>query len=85
MHRSRREIALLKDGVYFVNTARAAAVDEEPLYQALASGQIRAAALDVFWNEPVQPDNRFVKLDERDRDAAHRRCHRRRRSRTRAR
>ncbi len=57
-----RELSLLKEGVYFVNTARAAAVAEEPLYQALASGRIRAAAMDVFWNEPVQPDNRFVKL-----------------------
>jgi D-3-phosphoglycerate dehydrogenase len=57
-----REIGLLKDGVYFVNTARAAAVEEEPLYQAIAAKRIRAAAMDVFWNEPVQPDNRFVKL-----------------------
>lgn len=57
-----RELALLKDGAYFVNTARAAAVEEEPLYQAITSGKIRAAAMDVFWNEPVQPDNRFVVL-----------------------
>src|SRR5690606_11765342 len=55
-------LALLKDGAYFVNTARAAAVEEEPLYQAITSGKIRAAAMDVFWNEPVQPDNRFVVL-----------------------
>ena len=57
------QIALLKPGAYFVNTARAAAVAEEPLYEALASGRIRAAAFDVMWNEPVQPDDRFVKLD----------------------
>jgi len=57
-----REIGLLKQGVYFINTARAAAVDEEPLYQAVVSKHIRAAAMDVFWNEPVQPDNRFIKL-----------------------
>ena len=57
-----REIGLVKEGAYFVNTARAAAVEEEPLYQAIASGRIRAAAMDVFWNEPVQPDNRFVAL-----------------------
>lgn len=57
-----REIGLLKEGVYFVNTARAAAVEEEPLYQAIAAKRIRAAAMDVFWNEPVQPDNRFVQL-----------------------
>ena len=58
-----KQIALLKPGAYFVNTARAAAVAEEPLYEALTSGQIRAAAFDVMWNEPVQPDDRFVKLD----------------------
>jgi autoinducer 2 (AI-2) kinase len=57
-----RELGLLKEGVYFVNTARAAAVQEEPLYTALASRRIKAAAFDVFWNEPVQPDDRFVKL-----------------------
>ena len=57
-----REIGLLKRGVYFINTGRAATVEEEPLYGACASGQIGAAAFDVFWKEPVQPDDRFVKL-----------------------
>ena len=57
-----REIGLVKDGVYFVNTGRAATVEEEPLYEACASGRIKAAAFDVFWKEPVQPDDRFVKL-----------------------
>lgn len=57
-----REIGLLKDGVYFVNTGRAASVEEDPLYEACASGRIRAAAFDVFWKEPVQPDDRFVRL-----------------------
>lgn len=56
------EIAKLKPGVFFVNTARAASVDEEALYQALATGKIAGAALDVFWQEPVQSDNRFVVL-----------------------
>ncbi len=57
-----REIGLFKDGVYFVNTGRAASVEEDPLYEACASGRIRAAAFDVFWKEPVQPDDRFVQL-----------------------
>lgn len=57
-----KEIASLKEGVYFINTARAAAVEEEPLYQALVARKIKAAAFDVFWNEPVSPDDRFVKL-----------------------
>lgn len=57
-----REIGLMKDGVYFLNLARASVVAEEPLYQACASGKIRGAAFDVFWSEPVQPDDRFVQL-----------------------
>ncbi len=57
-----REIALLKEGVYFVNTGRAASVEEEPLYEACASGRIKAAAFDVFWKEPVGPEDRFVRL-----------------------
>lgn len=57
-----RQLGLLKDGVYLVNTARAASVEEEPLYQALTSGKIKAAAFDVFWSEPVEPGNRFVVL-----------------------
>jgi autoinducer 2 (AI-2) kinase len=56
------EIAKLKPGVFFINTARAASVDEEALYQAISSGRIGAAALDVFWEEPVRSDNRFVQL-----------------------
>jgi len=57
-----RELGLMKEGAYFLNLARAAVVQEEPLYQAIASGRIKAAAFDVFWNEPVQADDRFVKL-----------------------
>ncbi len=57
-----REIGLLKDGVYFINTGRAATVVEDPLYEACVSGKIKAAAFDVFWKEPVQPDDRFVSL-----------------------
>lgn len=56
------EIAKLKPGVLFVNTARAASVDEEALFQALSTRRIGGAALDVFWQEPVQSDNRFVQL-----------------------
>jgi autoinducer 2 (AI-2) kinase len=57
-----RELGLMREGACFLNLARAAVVEEEPLYEAISSGRIRAAAFDVFWNEPVQPDDRFVKL-----------------------
>lgn len=58
----RREIGLLRPGAYVLNLARASIVDEDALYESLESGHLAGAALDVFRDEPVQPDNRFLKL-----------------------
>lgn len=47
-----REFAAMRDGVRIVNCSRGGVVDEEALYQALVSGKVSGAALDVFEQEP---------------------------------
>jgi D-3-phosphoglycerate dehydrogenase len=48
----RAEFAMMKDGVVIVNCARGGVVDEKALLEALESGKVGAAALDVFSEEP---------------------------------
>lgn len=47
------EIQKLKDGVFLVNTSRGGVIDEAVLLDALESGKVAGAALDVFVNEPT--------------------------------
>jgi D-3-phosphoglycerate dehydrogenase len=54
---NRERIAQMKPGMIFVNTARAAIVDETAMIEALRSGHIRHAGLDVFNTEPLPGDH----------------------------
>jgi D-3-phosphoglycerate dehydrogenase / 2-oxoglutarate reductase len=60
-------LAQMKDGVYLINCARGGIVDEDALYDALASGKVAGAALDVYLDEKVKPGNaRLFSLKDKD-------------------
>jgi D-3-phosphoglycerate dehydrogenase len=58
-----REFALMKDGVYIINTARGPLIDEAALVQALREGKVAGAALDVFEDEPLPGDSPLHQFD----------------------
>jgi D-3-phosphoglycerate dehydrogenase len=58
-----KRFAQMKQGAYFINTARGPMVNYDDLYQALKSRHLRGAMLETFWLEPVPPDAPLLKLD----------------------
>jgi D-3-phosphoglycerate dehydrogenase len=59
----RREIGLMKNSAFLVNTARAEIIDAASLLAALRDRKIRGAALDVFPEEPLRKDSEYLRLD----------------------
>ena len=60
---STAELAKMKQGSYVINTARGGIVNEMALYEALKSGHLNGAAMDVVESEPMTPDHPLLSLD----------------------
>jgi phosphoglycerate dehydrogenase-like enzyme len=58
-----KEFAQMRPGAYFINVARGPIVDEPALIEALRERRIAGAALDVFEQEPVDPANPLLAMD----------------------
>lgn len=58
-----KEIAAMKKGAVIINTSQGKVIDENALANALKSGRLSSAGLDVFEEEPPSKDNPLFKLD----------------------
>jgi D-3-phosphoglycerate dehydrogenase len=59
----RNELRMMRPDAILVNTARGLLIDEDALYTALSEGWIGGAGLDVMAQEPPEPDNPILRLD----------------------
>ena len=60
---NRERIGMMKPTAFLVNTARGPVVDEAALTEALRAGRIAGAGLDVFEQEPIDPGNPLLEMD----------------------
>jgi D-3-phosphoglycerate dehydrogenase len=58
-----KEINSMKSSAFLINVARAEIVDREGLFTSLVNKKIAGAAFDVFWEEPADPNDKLLKLD----------------------
>lgn len=58
-----RALGLMKPSAYLVNVASASVVDRDAIYACLNEKKIAGAAFDVFWEEPADPTDRLLQLD----------------------
>ena len=59
-------ISQMKDGVFIINCARGGTIDEKALYDAIKSGKVKGAALDVWEEEPISYEysKKLLELEE---------------------
>jgi len=57
----RKELEIMKDGVYIINTARGGIIDEAALREAIEKGKVAGAVLDTTEQEPITLDNPILK------------------------
>jgi D-3-phosphoglycerate dehydrogenase / 2-oxoglutarate reductase len=58
-----KEFNSIKKSAFLINVARAQIVDRDALFMALVNKKMEGAAFDVFWEEPADPNDRLLKLD----------------------
>lgn len=63
---NRTVLKKMKSSALLINTARGALIDEDDLVEALLTGEIAGAALDVLCQEPPSPDNKLMQIDHQN-------------------